>query len=51
MNGYDEFGSGALHLAHERQSRVWSAIARLVNSPYGLLLAFVSCSPPPSRAA
>ncbi|MDT5188940.1 MAG: hypothetical protein QOI28_1191, partial [Mycobacterium sp.] len=25
----------------ERQSRVWSAIARLVASPYGLLLAFV----------
>ena len=28
-------------LAQERQSRVWSAIARLVTSPYGLLLAFV----------
>jgi hypothetical protein len=25
----------------ERQSRVWSAIARLVSSPYGLLLAFL----------
>src|SRR3979409_310128 len=28
-------------LAQERPSRVWSAIARLVTSPYGLLLAFV----------
>ena len=26
---------------NERDSRVWSAIARLVGSPYGLLLAFV----------
>jgi hypothetical protein len=29
------------HPARERQSRAWSAIARLVTSPYGLLLAFV----------
>jgi hypothetical protein len=28
-------------LVLERQSRIWSAIARLVTSPYGLLLAFV----------
>jgi hypothetical protein len=28
-------------LAQERQSRAWSAVARLVTSPYGLLLAFV----------
>ncbi|MCW2625091.1 MAG: hypothetical protein JWR48_1813 [Mycobacterium sp.] len=31
----DEYPAG------ERQSRVWSAIARLVTSPYGLLLAFL----------
>ena len=31
----DEYPAG------ERQSRVWSAIARLVAGPYGLLLAFV----------
>jgi hypothetical protein len=29
------------HPVGERQSRVWSAIARLVTSPYGLLLAFL----------
>ena len=28
-------------LAQERRSRIWSVIARLVASPYGLLLAFV----------
>jgi hypothetical protein len=28
-------------IAQERQSRIWTAIARLVTSPYGLLLAFV----------
>jgi hypothetical protein len=28
-------------IAQERQSRIWSVIARLVTSPYGLLLAFV----------
>jgi hypothetical protein len=39
MNGHDEFDTGAVYLAPERQSRVWSAVARLVTSPYGLLLA------------
>jgi 1-acyl-sn-glycerol-3-phosphate acyltransferase len=29
------------HPLRERQSRVWSAIARVVTSPYGLLLAFL----------
>ena len=29
------------HPVRERQSRVWSAIARVVTSPYGLLLAFL----------
>ena len=28
-------------LAQDRQSRIWTVIARLVSSPYGLLLAFV----------
>ena len=28
-------------IAQERQSRIWTVIARLVTSPYGLLLAFV----------
>ena len=37
-----KFRSGATDfIAQERESRVWSVIARLVTSPYGLLLAFV----------
>jgi hypothetical protein len=37
-----KFRSGATHfIAQERESRIWSATARLVTSPYGLLLAFV----------
>jgi hypothetical protein len=37
-----KFRSGATHfIAQDRESRIWSLIARLVTSPYGLLLAFV----------
>ncbi len=37
-----KFRSDATHfIAQERESRIWAVVARLVTSPYGLLVAFV----------